>query len=238
LEKLAIVTGAARGMGRGITLRLLGEGYSVVAIDVDQDALNQLEEEAGSKLIKRPGDIGDSNFIKELVNELDSDSLELLVNNAGIRFSRSILEESDEEWDTTLRVNLSGPFFLMREVGRAMANAGHGGLIINIASVAGLVGLNNRASYCASKGGLVLLTKAAAMDLAPEGVRVVAICPGFVNTTMTLDDAAGLLEQHVPLAKSGSPDDIAQAVVDLTHWNIASGSTIVLDGGLTAGFKW
>jgi NAD(P)-dependent dehydrogenase (short-subunit alcohol dehydrogenase family) len=119
-----------------------------------------------------------------------------------------------------------------------MADAGHGGLIINIASVAGLVGLNNRASYCASKGGLVLLTKAAAMDLAPAGVRVVAICPGFVNTTMTLDDAQEFVSQHVPLSKSGNPDDIAQAVVDLTRWNIATGSMIVLDGGLTAGFKW
>ncbi|WP_158737999.1 SDR family NAD(P)-dependent oxidoreductase [Alteribacillus sp. YIM 98480] len=239
MSQFAIVTGAAHGMGQAIALRLVNEGYIVVAVDLDEEGLDQLEQKTGDKsLIKKNGDVGDSTFIKQMLSEIDSSRLRLLVNNAGVRWATSILHSTDEEWETTLRVNLSGPFYFMRETGRVMAETESECLIINVASVAGLVGFNNRASYCASKGGLVMLTKAAAMDLAPNNIRVVAICPGFVNTNMTEDHAHTLVDKHVPLGKSGSPNDIAQAVVDLTQWPVATGSAIVLDSGLTAGFRW
>ena len=189
-------------------------------------------------LIKKVGDIGNPQFIKQLVSELDSSQVELLVNNAGVRWPTTVLDASDEEWETTMKVNLTAPFYLTREIGNAWKAAGRGGVIINIASIAGLMGLNNRASYCASKGGLIALTKAAAMDLAPAGIRVIAICPGFVNTSMTVDNAQDYVRDYVPIGKSGKPNDIAQAVVDLMRWEIATGTIIPLDGGLTAGFRW
>lgn len=240
MKRMAIVTGAARGIGRAIVNRLVDEGYTVIAVDVDEAGLDQLKAETGrTGVITRIADVGNSSFARKLMQELDPNELELLVNNAGIRWTRSVLEETDDEWETSLRTNLSGPFYLIREVGRAMAGTGRGGLIINMASVSGLVGLTNRASYCATKGGLVMLTKAAAMDLAPAGVRVIAICPGVIDTSMTktLDNTESFVSQYVPLGKSGLPKDIAQVVIDLTRWPMATGSTVVVDGGLTAGIR-
>lgn len=236
LKKLAIVTGAANGMGKAIALKLNQEGYDIVAIDIDEEKLNLLEQEISqNRVIKYGADIGDPNFARQLKKDLQNENIELLVNNAGIRFAKSILDETDTEIEQTLKVNLMGPFYLMREIGSLMAEKQHG-FIINIASVAGQRGFRERASYCASKGGLIALTKAAAMDLARKGVRVFAVCPGFTKTTMTLEGAEDLARQYVPIGKSGTAEDIAQVVYDLTKWEVATGTTITVDGGLIEGF--
>lgn len=237
-KQIAIVTGAARGIGNGIALRLVQEDYTIVAVDVDEANLGRLcEETDADRIIPRVADVGDPSLAKALVQELDPAEIKLLVNNAGVRWVGSVLDATDEEWEATLRINLSGAFYLMREVGRVMANSGQGGLIVNVASVGGLVGFSNRAGYCASKGGLVMLTKAAALDLASSGVRVVAICPGVINTTMTPENAGDFVQKQVPLGKAGLPKDIAQVVVDLTKWPLATGTTVVVDGGLTTGIR-
>lgn len=235
---IAIVTGAARGLGNGIARRLLQEGYNVIAVDVDEQGLGELERTARSKqLTAKAADIGEPDVARQLFRELEGGDVKLLVNNAGVRGIYSLLDTPDEDWERTMRVNLSAPFYLMREAGKAMAAKGEG-LIVNIASVAGMAGMPDRASYCASKSGLIGLTKAAALDLARTGVRVIAICPGFVRTTMTLDNAQDYVDKYVPVGKSGTPDDIAQVVVDATRWNMATGTILPVDGGLTAGFWW
>jgi NAD(P)-dependent dehydrogenase (short-subunit alcohol dehydrogenase family) len=167
--------------------------------------------------------------------------IDVLVNNAGVAELEPVLEVTEEKWDHQLDVNLKAPFFLAQAVARAMVDAGAGGKIINIASTAGLIGVPEHSAYCASKGGLLTLTKTLAYELGPHGIQVNAICPAIVMTPMGRQvwDRPGIREEALakfPVGRFGEELDISAAIVYLassaSDW--MTGSQLVIDGGLTA----
>jgi NAD(P)-dependent dehydrogenase (short-subunit alcohol dehydrogenase family) len=169
-------------------------------------------------------------------------TIDVLVNNAGIYPSRPIAETSVEEWDRVMAVNLRGPFLCTREAARIMRARGKGGAVVNLSSMAAFHPcFPGMAQYCASKGGLVMLTRSAALELAPDGIRVNAVCPGGVETEGTRENlAAGLrdvLTPRIPLGRVALPEDVAGAVVFLAGpaARYVTGATLVVDGGYLLG---
>ncbi|GAA3790154.1 SDR family oxidoreductase [Sphaerisporangium flaviroseum] len=246
---VAVVTGAASGIGRATALRLAREGYEVAMMDLDVTGL----VETGA-LIQRAGGLAHP-FTVDLCDPLAVGSVtreiavtvgapEVLVNVAGIGLSANVLETSDADWNRVMAVNLTGPFLTIRATLPLMLDRGSG-VIVNIASVGGQVGLARRAAYCASKAGLVGLTRAVAVDHAREGIRCVAICPGTVETEWIgkiLANAADPVAARAAMAarqldgRMGAPDEIAAMVAFLAgpEGRFVNGAALVLDGGMTA----
>jgi 3-oxoacyl-[acyl-carrier protein] reductase len=236
---VAIVTGAASGIGRSIAARFAADGARVIIADRNltgaEAAASAIGAEAVHTDVTRPGEV-DRLFagVRAQFGRLD-----VVVNCAGIGKMGSLLETTDEEWNEVLAVNLTGVFLCSRGAARAMAEARRG-KIINIASVVGVVGFPGRVAYCASKAGVLALTKAMALDCAPLNVQVNAICPGPVLTPMTAARfadpetlAAKLTE--IPLRRLGQPADIAAAAAFLASpeadW--ITGHALVVDGGMS-----
>jgi 3-hydroxybutyrate dehydrogenase len=249
--KTALVTGAARGIGKTIAMVLAREGAAVVAVDRQADALEQTAKElrsAGLAVCGVVADVTQSQSIDRLVQETVARTgrIDILVNNAGVISNTPILDLPEEEWDRTLAVNLKGVFVCSQSVARVMSKQ-RSGRIVNIASLAGKVGAPGQAAYCASKHGVLGLTKVAAIDLAPFGINVNAICPGNTETEMmrhvftkraesrgqTFDDLAQGILAKTPLGRFGQPDDVAQVVLFLVSPAAAyiTGQTIDVDGG-------
>ncbi len=241
--KAAIVTGAARGIGRAIALRLAQEGADVAIADL-RDAQGHETAQAIEALGRRGlfihADVSNPQDVERMVQAtLDAfGSIDILVNNAGICPFKPVLEISAELWDQVLATNLKGYFLCAQAVARVMIERGIRGRIINISSISSIVGGEQQAHYCASKAGINLLTKSLAIALGPHGITCNAILPGTVETDINREDLADeakrtMLIERTPLRRLGQPEDIAGPVVFFASDDAAycTGAMLVVDGG-------
>ena len=244
-----MVTGAASGIGRATALHLSREGYEVAMLDLNPAGLEKLRvriEAAGGKARPFPVDLTDPLAVGAAVREVavHLGTPQVLVNVAGIGVAATALETSDEDWNRVLSVNLTGPFLTIRATLPLMLDRGSG-VIVNIASVGGQVGIARRAAYCASKAGLVGLTRAVAVDHARDGIRCVAICPGTVETewigkilanSPDPDGARRAMADRQLDGRMGKPEEIAAAIafVASDQGRFINGAALVVDGGMTA----
>jgi NAD(P)-dependent dehydrogenase (short-subunit alcohol dehydrogenase family) len=248
-EEVAVVTGAGRGIGRRVALVLAEEGFRVAANDLNapDETVEELRS-AGAEGIALPGDVSNEASVRQMVEAVMGEfgRIDVLVNNAGISTIVPAEETTLADWSRTLAVNLTGPFLTCREFGRAMLEAGSGS-IVNVSSVAGLLGVGDRAAYNASKHGLVGLTRTLAAEWGGRGVRANAVCPGWVKTEMDDEDQAGGgytdadIVGRVPMARFATPEDVARAVAFLADpgWSgFVNGHTLSVDGGWFADGSW
>jgi NAD(P)-dependent dehydrogenase (short-subunit alcohol dehydrogenase family) len=247
--KVAVVTGAAQGIGRRVAEVLADAGYAVALTDLrEAHETVAAVRVRGREALDVPGDVSvatDVTAFAEQVRERFG-HVDVLVNNAGISFIAPAEDTAAEQWRRVIEVNLTGPFLLCQAFGRMMLEAGVGS-IVNVASIGGLRGVADRAAYNASKHGLVGLTRTLAAEWGGRGVRVNAVCPGWVKTEMDVaDQAAGgyvdtdIVEQ-VPMGRFAAPDDIAAAVAflaDPAASGFVNGVTLPVDGGWTADASW
>lgn len=240
-EKVAIVTGAARGIGREIARELLAAGMTVVAVDLKEDLLGELPEalgDPGDKLDCRVMDVTDSDGFTSLIGDVADKygRLDVLVNNAGITRDGLLLRMSDDDWNMVLNVNLTSAFIGIRAAARPMIRR-KSGSIINMASYSGLEGNPGQANYSASKAGMIGLTKTTAKELAGKNVRCNAVAPGFIQTEMTEilpQRAKDVALSLIPLKRFGQPSDIARAVAFLASdaSGYITGQVLSVDGGM------
>jgi len=241
--KVAIVTGAARGVGQATVELFVSEGALVVAADVLDQELRKQSAPFGGRVAAVAADVGDPEAAGILVRTaLDRyGRVDVVFNNAGVTTRRPLAQTDDATWDATMAVNLTSAFYLMRAAAPLMVKAG-GGAIVNNASINALRGNVDLAAYAAAKGGLVSMTRALATELAPAGVRVNAICPGTIDTPMTDEYLSGsdspdtLREQLVrkhPLGRLATAEDIARAALFLASDDAAfiTGVALPVDGG-------
>ena len=241
--KTAVITGAAQGIGRE-TAKLLDElGWSLALID-----LQPLDTPQYKSAIVLTGDITDEKFVAEAVKTTleKFGRVDALVNNAGISNISPALDTSTEKYRQVLEVNLVAPFILAKAFGKIMLDAGSGA-VVNVASVAGLQGVADRTAYNASKHGLIGLTRTLAVEWGARGVRVNAVCPGWVKTEMDHKDQAGGsysdqdITDHVPMGRFARPNDIAQAITwlcDESKSGFVNGVALPVDGGWTSDGSW
>ena len=240
-EKVAIVTGASRGIGLEITRHLLEMGMTVVAVDIREDLLGSMAEKLpglSDRLDTRAQDVTDSDGFTGAIDAVAEKygRIDVLVNNAGITRDGLLLRMSDQDWELVLKVNLTSAFIGTRAVARHMIRRREG-VIINMASYSGIEGNRGQANYSSSKAGLIGLTKTTAKELAGKNVRANAIAPGFIATEMTdalPQQAKDIALELIPLKKMGQPSDIARTVAFLASDNAAyiTGQVISVDGGL------
>jgi NAD(P)-dependent dehydrogenase (short-subunit alcohol dehydrogenase family) len=244
--RTALVTGAGSGIGRETALQLAANEYVVWAFDVDEGGLDETVARAGRDRIRpRVVNLADLDDLESAVRHVLAEEVpDLLVNNAGVGVAGTVAETSSADWDRTIAVNLSAVFHLCRLFVPPMVERGSG-VIVNVASVAGIVGLRNRAAYCASKSGVVGLTRALAADHAGDGLRVNAICPGTVETAWVDRIIAGAPDPEAARAgmaarqldgRMGTPQEVAAGILFLAspEARFVNGSAFVMDGGLSA----
>jgi len=246
---VALVTGAARGIGRQVALTLAAHGYRVAANDLrEPEDTVQVLRGLGREAISVPADVSDEAAVGRMAGAVLAGfgRVDVLVNNAGISSIQPAEETSLADWNRALAVNLTGPFLTCREFGKVMLRRGEGS-IVNVASVAGLLGISDRAAYNASKHGLVGLTRTLAAEWGGRGVRVNAVCPGWVKTEMDEEDqgAGGYTDADIkgrtPMARFATPEDIAQAVAYLADPALSgyvNGHALSVDGGWASDGSW
>jgi NAD(P)-dependent dehydrogenase (short-subunit alcohol dehydrogenase family) len=246
---VAVVTGAAQGIGRSVAEALAAEGYALVVLDLREPAETLASLRAtGADALGIACDVSadaDVAAVAERVRERFG-RVDVLAGNAGISCIAPAEDTAPEHWRRVLEVNLTGPFLLCRAFGRMMLEA-CAGSIINVASIAGLRGVADRAAYNASKHGLVGLTRTLAAEWGGRGVRVSAVCPGWVKTEMDVVDqaASGYVDadiiEQVPMGRFAAPDDVAAAVAflaDPARSGFVNGVALPVDGGWTADASW
>lgn len=241
-DQVALVTGASRGLGRAIALELASQGASVIVNYAgSEDKAKAVVEEIkalGQQAIAVRCNVANSDEVASMVKTAVEEfgKIDILVNNAGVTRDNLLMRMKEEEWDTVLDTNLKGVFLCTKSVTRPMMKQ-RKGRIINVASVVGVVGNAGQANYVAAKAGVIGLTKTTAKELAPRGITVNAIAPGFITTDMTdqlpEEVRTGLLSQ-IPLARFGQPEDIAKVVSFLASSDSAymTGQTLCVDGGM------
>ncbi len=244
--KRILVTGAASGIGRSVCEHLVADGAEVVGVDRNADALEETIAALGTSATGVTADVADCADVERAVTEGGSrlGGLDGAVNVAGIGgFSGDVTVMSPSFWDETLAVNLSGVFHVCRAVIPLLRTAG-GGAIVNVSSQYGLVGCIGSAAYCASKAGVIGLTKALALDHAADGIRVNCVCPGPIDTPLLARSHAqadaGLREVErtrgrLALGRPGSPSEVAEAILYLLGATFTTGTILNIDGGWTAG---
>jgi 3-oxoacyl-[acyl-carrier protein] reductase len=240
-DKVAVVTGAGRGIGRAIALKFAEEGADVVCVSRTRENSESVAEEIRSKGRKAWAhalDVSDGQAVAGFAEKTlgETNRVDILVNNAGVTRDGLLMRMSDEDWDLVLNTNLRGAFAMTKGFSRAFAKQ-RSGRIVNIASVIGLMGNAGQANYAASKAGLIGFTKSVAKEFASRGITVNAIAPGFIETDMT----AGLSEEvkkgilgAIPMKTLGQAEDIANAAVFLASEGARyiTGQVLTVDGGM------
>ena len=240
-DRIAVITGASRGIGRSIAFALAAKGATIVAVDMDQAATDEVVAElqaAGTKALAVVGNVTVPADVERMIDAATEafGRVDILVNNAGITRDGLLMRMKDEDWDAVLNVNLKGAFLCTRAAFKVMSKQRYG-RIINIASVVGQMGNAGQANYCASKAGLIGLTKSNARELAKRSITVNAVAPGFIATAMTdalSDKVREELTTQIPLERLGSADDIANAVVFLAseQSGYITGHVLSVNGGM------
>jgi len=241
-----VVTGAGSGIGRAIAARFSADGHAVIGVDVDEGGLSGTAAVCGESMSAAVCDIRDEQQVSDLFADLDRRGFEvtILVNNAGIGAAATLVETSTDLWRATFDVNCLGMFLMCREGLRRMLAAGSG-IIVNVSSVAGVVGVRERAAYCASKAAVLGLTRAIAVDHAGSGIRCNAIAPGTVDTPWVdrilsgkpdREQARQDMERRQLTGRMGTAEEVAAGVAFLASAEAAfmNGSVLVMDGGMTA----
>lgn len=236
--RIALVTGASRGIGRAIAQRFTEAGAKVALVARNEEVLREAAASIGELAAPFVADVADAAAVKQIVAAVEDSvgPIDILVNNAGVTRDGLLVRASEEDWDAVLDTNLKGAFNTTKFVSRGMMKR-RWGRIINITSVVGITGNRGQANYAASKAGLIGFTKSVAKELASRNVLANAVAPGFIDTDMTrnLSDAQqGALEEQIPLARLGTGADVANAALFLAS-ELASyitGQVIVVDGGM------
>lgn len=243
--KVALVTGASRGLGQGMALALAAAGADLAVVARSADGLADTAEKAkamGRRVVVIAADVGQFPEIQRLVDDTLAacGRIDILVNAAGTQVRKPIFEATEADWDRLMAVNLKAPYFVSQAVARVMAKQG-GGKIINVGSLTCQIGLANVCMYGASKGGILSLTRGMAVEWAPYGIRVNAIGPGYYRTKMTEDlfrDEARSrwIHSRIPLGRVGLPEDLAGALIFLASpaSDYVTGQILYVDGGWLA----
>ena len=243
VNRVIAITGGSRGIGRAIGLRMADADTSIYFNYYDRDSRNaeetvKLIEDAGGKAWGACVDVASQedvqNFFKKVIEE--SGRVDVLVNNAGITIDTLLVRMKEKDWDRVLAINLKGAFHCVQAVAKVMMKQ-RAGRIINMASVVGMIGNPGQANYVASKAGLIGLTKTAAKELAPRGITVNAVAPGFIDTHMTADlpeKVKDAMLAQVPLGRIGQPEDVAEVVAFLASKKASyiTGQVIHVNGGM------
>jgi len=240
-DKVALITGGARGIGREIAFLFAQEGADIIVADVNIEEAEKTAKDIqakGMKSLALAMDVTDYAKVEQAFNKiLDKfTKVDILVNNAGITKDNLILRMSQAEWDAVLNVNLKGTFNCLKAVSRIMLKQ-RSGKIVNIASIIGIIGNAGQANYSASKAGIIALTKSAAKELASRNINVNAVAPGFIQTDMTAklpEELKQKMKEQIPLDRFGSAQDVAATCLFLAseEANYITGQTIVVDGGM------
>jgi NAD(P)-dependent dehydrogenase (short-subunit alcohol dehydrogenase family) len=249
--KVAVVTGGGGGIGKGIVKALADAGADVALADLDGDAAERAANHVsvpGVRTLPIEGDVTSPQSVADMVDATLSwgGQIDILVNNAGVEIIRPIFEISESDWDATLDVNLKGAWLCSQAVAEVMAEDGAGGRLINVGSILAQIPARGEPHYAASKGGVLMLTKSLALDLAPHGITVNAVGPGVVKNGMSsrgcLSDPkmADEVASKVPLQRVGKPADIGDAVVFLAsdRASYITGTMLYVDGGLMLATPW
>ncbi len=239
--KIALITGAARGIGQAIAFDLAARGADIVVCDIKAEWLTETAEgveKLGKKAYCFELDVTNAEAVQKGVNDIAAATgrIDILVNNAGITRDGLLMRMSEEDWDAVLTVNLKGTFVCTKAVSRIMMKQ-RSGSIINIASVVGLMGNAGQANYAASKGGVIAFTKSVAKELSSRNIRANAVAPGFISSKMTdalSDEVRQKMLDAIPLASFGTPQDVANAVAFLAsdQSSYITGQVISVNGGM------
>lgn len=236
--KTAVVTGGSRGIGEAIAYKLASMGANVAVIyagnaSAAETVCEKCRQEYSVEAKAYLCNVADFSAAKETTAKIKADfgSAQILVNNAGITRDGLLALMKEEDFDAVLATNLKGAFNMIRHMMGLFIRAREGA-IVNITSVAGMMGNAGQCNYSASKAGLIGLTKSVAKELAPKGIRCNAVAPGFIETDMTGNQAANPLLNLIPLGKMGKPDDVADAVAYLVTANYVTGEVLRVDGGI------
>ena len=239
--KVAFITGGARGIGRATAQAFAAEGARVIVADVDADAAEATARTLGSGAVGLGVDVADAASVKSVVAAALSrtERIDVLINNAGITRDATLLKTSDAAWEAVIAVNLTGTFYVTREVATHMVARGSGA-IVNASSVVGVYGNFGQSNYVATKSGVIGMTRVWARELGRKGVRVNCIAPGFIATDMTAKMPEEVLEgmkKKTPLGRLGAPEDVARAYLFLAseEASFINGQVLGVDGGLVAG---
>ena len=240
-EKVAIVTGGARGIGRAIALELAGRGCNVVVSDIDLEGAESTASEIRKMDVESlavQSDISKSEDVESMTKKvIDQFSrIDILINNAGITRDNLLMRLEEKDWDLVLEINLKGAFLCTKQVIRMMMKQ-RSGKIVNMASVIGVMGNAGQANYAASKAGLIGFTKSVAKEVASRNIQVNAIAPGFIETEMTAKLSQEVLDSYIaniPLRRSGKPEEVAKlaAFLSSSESDYITGQVIHVDGGL------
>ena len=240
-DKVAIITGAARGIGFSIAEMLSEHGATSIIIDLNKEAVDaavQQIDDLGNRAIGFIADVTNSDEVASIFKEIHKKfgKIDILINNAGITKDGLLMKMKESDWDAVMNVNLKGTFICTQKVCRYMMKS-RSGVILNIASVVGIIGNAGQANYAASKGGIIALTKSSAKEFASRNIRVNAIAPGFIKTEMTDKLPQEVIDNYsdaIPLSRMGTAKDVANLCIFLASEEASyiTGQTIQVDGGL------
>ena len=240
-NKVVLVTGSGRGIGFGIAKKFAEMEAKTVILDINQEIVDKAVTELKALNLDAYGyvlDVTNSALVEIVLKEINKDlgSLDVLINNAGITKDNLLMRMKESEWDAVINVNLKGTYNCTQKICRYMMKQ-KSGVILNIASVIGIMGNAGQANYAASKGGIIALTKSTAKELASRNIRANAIAPGFIETDMTASLSPDVVENYakaIPLGKMGQTEDIANVCLFLASdgAKYITGQTINVDGGL------